>query len=237
MIYNDDDAGRNVIPRQPFNKKDLVPSMPVTEHRALSVAQVRAVLSATAKPGSRAELARDVFALSFVLAGTNTIDLYNLKASDIDGGLVTYNRAKTDSTRRDHARITLKVLPEAAAIIGKYPGNGGFLLSFAQRYANSHEFNRAVNKGLKDIGRSAGIEDIALQTYHARHSWATIARNVCRIDFDTVNAALNHVHQGSDRIGDIYIARDYSAIWAAQEAVMKEVVVSKMEKVAISAAI
>jgi integrase len=236
LIYNDDDAGHIVIPRQPFTQKDIVPKMPVTEHRALSVAQVKAVLSAKAKPGSRAELARDVFALSFALAGTNTIDLYNLKTSDLDGILLTYNRAKTDSTRRDHARITLKVIPEAASVIEKYPGRDGFLLSFAQRYANSHEFNRAVNKGLKDVGKLAGIDDIGLQTGHARHSFATIARNVCRIDFDTVNAALNHVHQGTDRIGDIYIARDYTAIWAAQEAVMAEVMKAKAEKVTISAA-
>lgn len=222
LEYNDDDTGKILIPRQPFAKKNIIPKMPLTEHRVLSVAQIRQIMEAKPKPGSRAELARDVFMLSFMLAGTNTIDLYNLKPSDLDGELLTYNRAKTDSTRRDHARITLKVLPEAADIMRRWRGDKQHLLRFAQRYANSHEFNRAVNKGLKDLAAQLGM-DVSLQTYHARHSWGTIARNIVGIDFDTVNAGLNHARQGADRIADIYIARDYSAIWAAQEKVFEEI--------------
>ena len=238
LIYNDDDAGRIVIPRQPFQAKDIVPKMPVTAHRTLSATQIRDIMHVTAKPGSRAELARDVFLLSFALAGTNTVDLYKLKTTDLNGDLVTYNRSKTMNSRRDKAVITLKVLPEAKAIIERHAGSDGYLLNFIDRYSNSHEFNRACNIGMKEVARMAGINGVDLQTYHARHSWATIARNVCRIDFDTVNAGLNHVHQGSDRIGDIYIARDYTAIWEAQEAVMAEVTnAAQSAKVQISSAV
>ena len=222
LYFNDDDTGTIVIPRQPFSG-NIIPSMPLTEHRDLSISQIRSIAESQPKPGSRAELARDVFMLSFALAGTNTIDLYKLKSSDVDGNLVTYKRSKTMNKRRDHAIITLKVLPEAVEIIEKYRGNNGYLLNFVDRYSNGHEFNRACNKGLKYIAELANIEGIDLQTGHARHSWATIARNVCRIDFDTVNAGLNHAHQGSDRIADIYIARDYTAIWRAQEKVMEEI--------------
>jgi hypothetical protein len=59
---------------------------------------------------------------------------------------------------------------------------------------------------------------------------------VCHIDFDTVNAALNHVHRGADRIGDVYIARDYSAIWKAQEMVMVELEKSKNTEITQKAA-
>lgn len=222
LEYNDDDTGKILIPRQPFAKKNIVPKMPITEHRVLTVAQIRQIAESKPKPGGRAMLARDVFMLSFMLAGTNTIDLYHLKASDMKGGLVTYGRAKTDSTRRDHAIITLMVLPEAKEIIRRNAGNNYFLCNFADRYANSHEFNRAVNKGLKELAKNLGIEE-NIQTYHARHSWGTIARNIVGIDFDTVNAGLNHARQGADRIADIYIARDYSAIWRAQEKVMEAV--------------
>lgn len=222
LEFNDDDTGKILIPRQPFAKKNIVPKMPITEHRVLTVAQIRKIAESKPKPGSRAMLARDVFMLSFMLAGTNTIDLYELKADDMRGGLVTYKRAKTDSTRRDHALITLKVLPEAKEILKRNAGGRYYLLNFNSRYSNSHEFNRAVNKGLKTLAKDLEIEQ-NLQTYHARHSWGTIARNICGIDFDTVNAGLNHARQGSDRIADIYIERDYTAIWAAQEKVMEEV--------------
>lgn len=223
LEYNDDDTGQILIPRQPFAKKNIIPKMPITEHRTLTISQIRAISEANPRCGSRAEIARDVFMLSFMLAGTNTIDLYKLKPSDLEGELLSYNRSKTDSTRRDHARITLKVLPEAADIMRRWKGDKQHLLRFAQRYANSGDFNRAVNKGLKDLAAQLGIE-VSLQTYHARHSWGTIARNIVGIDFDTVNAGLNHARQGADRIADIYIARDYSAIWSAQEKVLAEVI-------------
>lgn len=221
LTYNDDDGGHIYIPRQPF-ANSVIPKQPSTEHRVLSIAQIRAIMSAPTS-GPRDEMAKDVFLLSFALAGTNTIDIFGLKKSNLDGDLLTYNRAKTDSTRADKAKITLMVPQLAAKIIEKYRGKKGMLLNFWDKYTNAHEFNRATNIGLKKISKAAGLGDIPLTSYYARHSWATIARNVCKIDFDTVNAALNHVHQGKDRIGDIYIARDYSAIWAAQEAVMTEV--------------
>lgn len=222
LEYNDEDTGKILIPHQPFAKKNLIPQMPLTEHRVLTVAQIKQISDAKPTPGSRAELSRDVFMLSFLLAGTNTIDLYNLKKGDLKGDLITYRRAKTDSTRRDHAEITLKVFPEALEIIQRNAGDDNHLLNYAARYSNSHEFNRATNIGLKALAAELGITE-NVQTYHARHSWGTIARNIVGIDFDTVNAGLNHARQGADRIADIYIARDYSAIWKAQELVFDAV--------------
>lgn len=222
LEFNDDDTGKLLIPRQPFAKKNIIPKMPLTEHRVLTVAQIKQIAESKPKPGSRAMLARDVFMMSFMLAGTNTIDLYKMKKTDLRGELVTYNREKTDSTRRDHAVITLKMLPDALPIIKRNAGAATFLFNFQSRYSNSHEFNRAVNIGLKTLAKELGIDE-KLQTYHARHSWGTIARNIAGVDFDTVNAALNHARTGNDRIADIYIARDYSAIWAAQEKVMEVV--------------
>lgn len=222
MEFNDEDTGQIRIPRQPFSRKDLVPPMPITEHRTVTTEEIRAIICTDPKPYSRAELAKDVFMLSFALAGTNTIDIFNAKATDLDGDLLTYFRAKTDSTRFDKAKITLKMLPMAMEILERHKGHGGNLFNFNLRYSNSHEFNRAVNKGLKDIAELAGI-DVNLTTYYARHSWATIARNECGIDRDTVNAALDHAATGSDRIADIYIAKSFGAIWKAQEAVMQKV--------------
>ena len=221
MEFNDEEVGQMRIPRQPFAHKDIVPPMPLTEHRTITVGEIRKIMETVTEPGSRAELARDVFMLSFSLAGTNTIDLYNLRTKDISGNLVTYCRAKTDSLRPDKAKITLKMLPIAYNILERHKGRGQNLFNFCQRYSDYHEFNRACNKGLKTIAELTGIEK--LTTYYARHSWATIARNVVGIDKDTVNESLDHASHGNDRIADIYIAHDYTAIWRAQEAVMETI--------------
>ena len=223
MTYNDDEGGQVFIPRQPFLEKNIIPRQPMTDHRVLTVAQIRKIMEAKLTPGSRAEMARDVFVLSFALAGTNAIDIYKMQRNSLKGDKLTFNRSKTEHARQDHARITLKVLPAAKAVIGRYASTeGDALMIWRQRYNTAKGFCHACNMGMKDVAEAVGIGE-SLTTYYARHSWATIARNICKIDFDTVNAGLNHVHRGSDRIGAVYIARDYSAIWSAQEAVMNEV--------------
>lgn len=219
--FNDEDSGEMRIPRQPFAHKEIVPPMPLTDHRIVTVEEIQKIMKIEAEPGSRAELARDVFMLSFSLAGTNTVDLFKLQKKDLNGGLLTYCRSKTDSLRPDKAKITLKMLPIAYDIIDRHKGRGDNLFNFCQRYSNYHEFNRACNKGLKTIATLTGIEK--LTTYYARHSWATIARNECGIDKDTVNESLDHAPRGNDRITDIYIAHDYTAIWKAQDAVMETI--------------
>lgn len=238
ITYNDDEGGQVFIPRQPFLEKNIIPRQPMTDHRVLTVQQLRKIMEAKLTPGSRAEMARDVFVLSFALAGTNAIDIYKVQRSSLKGDLLTFNRSKTERARQDHARITLKVLPEAMAIIKRYAATeGNALMLFRQKYSTAKGFCHACNLGMKDVAEVVGISD-SLTTYYARHSWATIARNICKVDFDTVNAGLNHVHRGADRIGDVYIARDYSAIWEAQEKVMAEVMnAAKTEKATISAAI
>lgn len=44
-------------------------------------------------------------------------------------------------------------------------------------YKNNDDFNKYVNKGLKDLCKIAEVEDVS--TYTFRHSWATIAQNQC----------------------------------------------------------
>jgi integrase len=92
-------------------------------------------------------------------------------------------------------------------IIEKYRDpTGQRLFRFHKDYSNSRAFNKSINKGLKEIGKLLNIEDF--EFYAARHSWATIALNKCRIDKYTVHAALNHVDE-SMRVTDIYIERDF----------------------------
>ena len=81
-------------------------------------------------------------------------------------------------------------------------------------------YKYSINAFKKFLGRDAvdvnGIDK--LTTYYARHSWATIARNECGVDRDTVNEALNHASR--DKVTDIYIARDWRRVWEANRKVL-----------------
>lgn len=212
--FNDEDVGLVRIPRQPF--RGQIPPQPAPVHRALTVGQLRQ-LWATTPTTFRTRMARDVFFLSFALVGMNTADLYLLPKGCVRGGVMSYRRAKTDSRRADHAEMLLRVEPEAAELLARWRGFGS-LLSFAERYADFRNFNKAVNTGLKDLGLSVGVP--RLTTYHARHTWATLARNECGVPFDTIHEALNHARGGADRVTDIYVERDWSRVWEANRAVL-----------------
>lgn len=215
-VYNDDDTGVVRIPRQPF-RKGLIPQQPATRHRDLTATDIRSI--AACEPSTqRGRWARDVFVLSFCLCGINTADLYGLRKGDIADGVLTYQRRKTRGRRADHAEARVRVEPEAASIIARYAATGGDLLPFKARYCDFKEFNRAMNVGLKEVGRLVGVD--GLTTYHARHTWATLARNAAGVDRSTVGEALVHASRGSERVTDIYLARDFSRVWDANRKVL-----------------
>ena len=96
--------------------------------------------------------------------------------------------------------------------------NQNRLFGFYKHYADEKALNRAINIGLKQIGKKLGIDD--LEFYAARHSWATIARSAAvGVEKATVHEALNHVEEQM-KVTDIYIARDWSVIWDANRKVL-----------------
>ena len=62
-------------------------------------------------------------------------------------------------------------------------------------------------------------------TYTARHTWATIASNEAGVDKYTVHTALNHVDENM-RVTDIYIAKSWDSIDAANRKVLDYVKLS-----------
>ncbi len=212
--YNDDDTGMVRIPRQPF--RGMVPPQPPSRHRALTLEQIRKVVAA--QPVTRrGRLAKDVFLLSFCLIGMNTADIFTLDKTDIRNGVLTYQRRKTKNKRQDKAEISIRLEPEAAALLDKW-GGSKLLFSFCERYCDFKGFNKAVNVGIKTIGDAVGIDK--MQSYNARHTWATLARNECGVPKDVVSECLNHASRGGERVTDIYIRRDWTRVWEANRKVL-----------------
>ena len=209
--YNKKDKNLILIPNSPFIELEI-PKQEATRKRAISADIIKKVwklpykdMKKGYKATCRYNLAKDCFILSFCLMGMNSADLYN--ATEMKGNTITYNRTKTKDRRLDKAQMKVDIPKLAQPLIEKYKDKiGKRLFNFYQYYVDEKGFNKAINYGLKEIGRLLEIDD--LEYYAARHSWATIALNKVGIDKYTVHAALNHVDE-TMRVTDIYIERDF----------------------------
>ena len=139
---------------------------------------------------------RDLFMLSFYLAGINMGDLF--KCRKLTNGRLIYTRAKTDKP------LSLPVYPEATKLIKKYKGEK-FLINPCDRYEDYRGYLHRMNDGLKKIGEVSIIKDKVgkmrkqkivpvfngLTTYVARYTFASIAAE-CGVQRDIIAACLGH---------------------------------------------
>ncbi len=195
QVIKNDPFVRYKVPRQQIRKGV----------RALTLEELYKVYEYEGKPNSRSSRARDTFILSFCLMGMNSVDMY--EATTCKNGVICYNRAKTKDRRSDGAYIEVKVHPFIKDLMIKYQGERR-VFGFSKSYSSPSDFNRALNIGLKEVGNAVGID--GLQFYQARHTFATLSRNLMRFSKSDVDEALNHV--GSLDIADIYIAKDFTII-------------------------
>ena len=157
-------------------------------------------------------MAKELYMLSFYLCGMNAVDIYHTKSQNIRNGRIDYNRAKTKGRRKDRAFISIRIVEEAQPFIDKY------LDILPSKYISHEGLDSALSKGMKDLRKLTGIPDITF--YWARHSFASLARNSCRMSKDDVAVALNHVDEGH-RTTDIYIAKDWKIVDEVQEKVVQ----------------
>lgn len=209
--YNDYDRNIILIGSSPF-ENFKIPKQEATRKRAISADLIRQIYKLSYLYNSRGKetqgrynLAKDCFILSFCLIGINSADLYN--CSELDGNVITYYRTKTTSRRIDKAKMQVKVPALIMPLLKKYRDiKGQRIFNFYHHYSTADSFNKAINYGLKEIGKLIEVDD--LEYYAARHSWATLAVNKVGIDKYTVHAALNHIDEAM-KVTDIYIERDF----------------------------
>lgn len=223
--YNDYDKNVILIPHSPFEHVE-VPKQEATRKRALSAETINQILKLPYIRNANGKericpfnLAKDCFILSFCLMGMNSVDLHS--CDEIEDNAITYYRSKTTGRRLDKAKMKVDILPVLSSLMEKYKDHTGRrVFRFYQMYNTANNFNRAINLGLKQIGKMLQVDD--LEFYAARHSWATIALNKVGIDKYTVHAALNHVDE-TMRVTDIYIERDFANENRANAKVVKYV--------------
>lgn len=201
-VYNDAiDYDVASLATYPFRRFKITHE--ATAKRSLTIDQLRQLRDYPCEPHQ--EKYRDLFLLIFYLGGINMIDLLNLK--EITNGRIEYKRAKTSTL------YSIKVEPEAQAIIDKYRGKN-YLISPLDSYADHKNFLHRMNRNLQEIGtveilpgrggkkKKTGVFP-DLSTYWARHSWASVAAEL-EIPIETISAMLGH-GVGS-KVTSVYVA-------------------------------
>lgn len=211
--YNDEDAGRILIPRSPFS---AVPRRRVFNQGqpCLPLETLQRIVDARPSvPQERTALA--AFVLSFGLMGANMADLYD--ATPVNGPYWRYNRRKTKDRRQDRAEVVTRIEPEIAPFINflQDESSSSWWLPALHRWGSSRIADTQVNKYLRQWAEREGVEPFTF--YAARHSWATLARRE-GVEKATIDEALGHI--GDYKVADIYAERNWSLAWEANRRVL-----------------
>lgn len=199
----------DVTTAYPFRKFKL--RYEQTRKRSMTTEALRKLVNL--ELGPYLEKYRDYFILSFFFIGANVVDI--CRAVELSDGRLEYRRSKT------HKLYSIKVEPEAMALIDKYRGKN-YLLNYLDTHKTYRTFYNCLQKGLVKIKEAFnavddGIALPELTTYWARHTWATIAAEL-EIPDATISLALGH--SGANPTTEIYIWRNQKKIDAANRRVI-----------------
>lgn len=171
-----------------------------TIHRALTKDEVKRIRDLEFEDFYM-KLSQDFFMFSFYTRGMSFIDMAYLKVNDLLNDRLQYRRLKTGQM------FTIKLIPEAKAIIEKYADlskKNNYLFPIVQheekKFAEYKSALRITNKKLKEIGELAECS-IPVTTYVARHSWATIAKRG-GISTTVISEGLGHA---TEHITQVYL--------------------------------
>lgn len=212
LRYNDEDVGIVRIPRTPFARYKIpAPPAPVARGISLETLQAIADMPDESRINSRRNFGRDIFMLSFALGGMNYADIYNMPYSAIHDGYIEYKRQKTRGSRADEALYRVKICEECKPFVTSFfdPAKKR-AFKFYHKYTDK-SFAMSVSKAIAEVESS--VPSARHYTYYAaRHTYASLARNVVGADKYTVHELLNH--SDSDmKITDRYIERDWQRLF------------------------
>lgn len=156
--------------------------------------------------------AKDFWFFSYYAYGMNTKDICELKYDSINENSLHYIRAKTKNTKKERVvkevplTLSLKQIIERRKV-----ANTVFLFgvisendSPKQKHEKIKRFNKKINKYFREFAAYVGINlelSKHLGTYHARHSFATVA-----IRKGTSTALISEIlHDGNLKVTENYI--------------------------------
>ena len=170
----------------------------------------------------RREFYRDLFMLSFYLCGMRPVDLLNVKKSQVQGDRLVYYPQKLNG----RTKLSIKIEPEARAIIDKYAGKE-YLLNVLESRTDYKSFMQHWNKALKAVGYDDYNEKLChngkkyqivkhngiipkIRVYYSRILWGTYAYNELDVPMDTISQALGH--KNGLRVTNLYVKRSNTKV-------------------------
>ena len=225
LQYNNDDAGIINVKHGVF-KMITLPQQNESDKGTLNIQQMQAIIDVPYNGRWYCDFIKDMFVLSFMCFGVNASDLFFAKKSQYKDGIFTFRRQKVSRVGRE-SEMKIKVPDAGRIILDKYSGDSEYLIDFCGhkrgiyvcRYIHATFQNAGIEKEgdyLSKAGHTAG----EYVFYANRHTMATIAINDCGIDYMTVHKMLNHATPQSLRTTDVYIQKDYTPLWEANEKLM-----------------
>ena len=229
LWYNDEDADKIVVTRQPFRRYRM-PAVPVVAPRAIDLATLQAIANLPTEPrfNSQRNLGRDLFMLSFGLGGINYADLYALPYDALKGDYIEYKRQKTKHSRADEALYRVYICEEVRPLLVRYLDPTRKRLFIFHRRFPAGNFPTKVSCAVKAVEKAVPFERHYIY-YSARHTYATLAYNVAGLDKYTVHELLNHADREM-KITDRYIERDWQRLFDAHAKVVRLVDWSRIAK-------
>jgi hypothetical protein len=210
--YNDEDAGRILIPRSPFSK--IAKIYPPSQGQGNLGQDLMQRIISWQTDSRVMRTALDLFIVSFGLMGANMADLYYAKPFKEEW---IYNRQKTSTRRQDRAEMRVRIPGQLRPYLERLQGKGGWWLNELHRFASSKDFaTQRVNMCLKRWCEENDVEPFTF--YAARHTWATLARKQ-GIDKSTIDDCLGH--KGTFQVADIYAEKAWDLMQDANARVLE----------------
>lgn len=184
-VFNRADIDKSLYPFGEGKGKYCIPTGRNIK-KALTLEEVALIFSYEANPGTMEEMARDYWIFLYLCNGMNVKDLCLLKRKNIQGDILTYERAKTIRSKKESQSIVVSLKPEAMAVIRKW----GIISISSESYLFPHiepgwtaererevyqQVTKNINKYMKRIAAALGINK-EVTTYFARHSFATVLK-------------------------------------------------------------
>jgi integrase len=165
-----------------------------TAKRAISKDAINIIKDLILEPETPRWNVRNMFIFSFYNMGMNYVDMAYLKHSNIAQGRIEYTRAKTGKV------YTVHITPQTQEILDLYSSPekkpDDYIFPVLKRTTpelimqDLQNGRRNFNKLLGKIAKQAGL-DVHLTSYVARHSWATIAKDL-NIPVSIISQGLGH---------------------------------------------
>lgn len=182
--------------RNPF--KHVYTGIDKTVKRAVPLSVIRQIRDLDLNLHPAMDYARNIFMFSFYTRGMSFIDMAFLKKKDLQNGVLSYRRHKTNQ------QLFIKWEKPMQELIDKFDTSGTpYLLPIIKNCDNDARKQyksdaHRVNQSLKKIGKMLGLA-ISLTSYVARHSWASIAKSK-NIPIATISEAMGHDSENTTRI-------------------------------------